>query len=155
MPQIGLVSESIISDRENIPRMIAFNKPYGVLPCFTDSDGRQTLADYIDLPGVYAAERLGLEGQGLMIMTSDGSLAYRITDPQHKLPKVYLVRVERIPNEEVLRQLRTAMVLSGKRTRLAEAGLTQRSRSCWTVPLPVSLQQGRGLGWMSNASLEI
>jgi len=70
MPQTGLVSESIISDRENIPRTIAFNKPYGVLSCFTDSDGRQTLADYIDLPGVYAAERLDLEGQGLMILTS-------------------------------------------------------------------------------------
>ena len=94
-----------------------------MLPCFTDSDGRQTLADYIDLPGVYAAERLDLDTQGLMNLTSDGWLPNRITDSKHKLPKVYLVGVERIPNEEVLRQLRTAVVLGGKRTRLAEAGL--------------------------------
>ena len=64
MPQTGLVSESIISDAENTPRTIAFNKPYGVLPCFTDSDGRPTLADYIDLPGVYAAGRLDWIAKG-------------------------------------------------------------------------------------------
>ena len=52
MPQTDLVSESIISAREHISRTIAFNKPYGVLPCFTDPDGRPTLADFIDLPGV-------------------------------------------------------------------------------------------------------
>lgn len=106
-----------------ISRTIAFNKPYGVLPCFTDPEGRQTLADYIDLPGVYAAGRLDLDSEGLLLLTSDGRLASHITDPQHKLAKIYLVQIERIPNEEALEQLRTGVVLSGKKTRSAEVRL--------------------------------
>jgi 23S rRNA pseudouridine2457 synthase len=98
---------------------ILFNKPYGVLPCFTDSAGRPTLADYIDLPGVYAAGRLDQDSEGLMVLTSDGSLAHRITDPKHKLPKVYWAQVERVPDEEALEQLRRGVTLSGRKTRPA------------------------------------
>jgi len=72
------------------PRALAFNKPYGVLPCFTDEQGRRTLAEFIAVPKVYAAGRLDLDSEGLMVLTSDGALAHYITDPQHKLPKVYL-----------------------------------------------------------------
>jgi 23S rRNA pseudouridine2457 synthase len=103
-----------------LPRTIALHKPYGVLPCFTDPEGRPTLADYVELPGVYAAGRLDRDSEGLMLLTSDGSLAHRITDPQHKLPKVYLVQVERIPDEQALEQLRRGVSLSGTRTRPAE-----------------------------------
>ena len=81
MPQTGLVSESIISDRENTPRTIVFNKPYGLLPCFTDSGGRPTLADYINVPGVYAAGRLDMDSEGLLLLTSDGTLAHRYSQP--------------------------------------------------------------------------
>ena len=69
-------------------RTLVFNKLYGVLPCFTDLKGRPTLADYIAIPGVYAAGRLDLDSEGLMVLTSDGRLAHHITDPQQKLPKV-------------------------------------------------------------------
>jgi 23S rRNA pseudouridine2457 synthase len=71
------------------PRTLAFNKPYDVLPCFTDPEGRPTLRDYIDVPDVYAAGRLDRDSEGLLLLTSDGSLAHYITDPQHRLPKVY------------------------------------------------------------------
>ncbi len=105
------------------PHTIAFHKPYGVLPCFTDPDGRPTLAGYVELPGVYAAGRLDMDSEGLMLLTSDGTLAHRITDPQHKLPKVYLVQVERVPDEQALRQWRQGVVLSGTMTRPAEVRL--------------------------------
>src|SRR5215467_7322033 len=104
-------------------RTIIFNKPYDVLPCFTDPGGRPTLADYIDLPGVYAAGRLDQDSEGLMILTSDGALAHRITDPTHKLPKVYLAQVERIPNERDLARLCKGVPLGGKRTRSAKIRL--------------------------------
>ena len=78
-------------------RTLAFNKPYGVLPCFTDAKGRPTLAEYVKAPGVYAAGRLDFDSEGLMVLTSDGALAHHITDPQHKLRKIYLAQVERYP----------------------------------------------------------
>jgi len=148
MPQTGLVSKSIISVREHTSRTIAFNKPYGVLPCFTDSDGRQTLADYIDLPGVYAAGRLDLDSEGLLLLTSDGTLAHYITAPQHKLPKVYLTQVERIPNEKVLDQLRKGVVLNGKKTRPAEVRLLSDDPQLSDRPVPIRFRKSVPTAWV-------
>ena len=103
------------------PRTILFHKPYGVLPCFTDPNGRATLADYISVPGVYAAGRLDRDSEGLMLLTADGALAHRLTDPRHKIPKVYWVQVERIPDHVALDKLRHGVELSGRRTKPAEA----------------------------------
>ena len=107
----GKVLTSIHHDRKKKGRSctIALNKPYGVLPCFTDPEGRPTLADYVRISGVYAAGRLDRDSEGLMLLTSDGPLAHVITDPQHKLPKVYLAQVERVPNEDALDQLRKGL----------------------------------------------
>jgi len=137
------------------PTTILFHKPYDVLPCFTDPEGRPTLADYIPTPDVYAAGRLDRDSEGLMILTSDGALAHRITDPTHKLPKVYWVQVERIPDDAALDRLRQGVVLSGTRTRRAkvrrltpEPVLPERSvpirvrRSVPTVWLEMVLHEG-------------
>lgn len=148
MLQTGLVSESIKSDRGNTPRTIAFNKPYGLLPCFTDSGGRPTLADYIDLPGVYAAGRLDLDSEGLLLLTSDGRLAHHITDPQHKLPKVYLAQVERIPNEEALEQLRKGVVLNGRKTRPAEVRLLPDDPTLPDRPVPIRFRKNVPTVWV-------
>lgn len=128
--------------------MIVFNKPYGVLPCFTDPDGRPTLADYIDLPGVYAAGRLDQDSEGLMILTSDGSLSHRITDPRHKLPKVYLAQVERVPNDGVLDQLRAGVVLSGKRTRSAEVRLLSEAPQLPERSVPIRFRKNVPTAWI-------
>lgn len=129
-------------------RTIAFNKPYGVLPCFTDPGGRPTLADYIGLPGVYAAGRLDQDSEGLMILTSDGSLAHRITDPQHKLPKVYLAQVERMPNEDALEQLRKGVVLSGRRTRSAEVRVLSEAPQLPERPVPIRFRKNVPTAWI-------
>jgi 23S rRNA pseudouridine2457 synthase len=130
------------------PRTIAFNKPYGLLPCFTDPDGRPTLADYIDLPGVYAAGRLDLDSEGLLLLTSDGRLAHYITDPQHKLPKVYLAQIERIPSEEALAQLREGVVLNGKKTRPAEVRLLPRDPQLPDRPVPIRFRKNVPTAWV-------
>ena len=148
MSQPGPVRQSILSDREYIPRTIAFNKPYGVLPCFTDSDGRPTLADYIDLPGVYAAGRLDMDSEGLLLLTSDGTLAHYITDPQHKLPKLYLAQVERIPSEEALEQLRMGVVLNGKKTRCAEVRLLPDDPQLPDRPVPIRFRKHVPTAWV-------
>jgi 23S rRNA pseudouridine2457 synthase len=148
MSQSGLVRQSILSAREHIPRTIAFNKPYGVLPCFTDLDGRPTLADYIDLPGVYAAGRLDMDSEGLLLLTSDGSLAHYITDPQHKLSKVYLAQVERTPSEDALAQLRMGVVLNGKKTRCAEVRLLPDDPQLPDRPVPIRFRKYVPTAWV-------
>ena len=131
-----------------LPRTIAFNKPYGVLPCFTDPEGRPTLAAYVAIPGVYAAGRLELDSDGLLLLTSEGTLAHHITDPQHKLPKVYLAQVERIPNEEALEQLRKGVVLNGKKTRPAEVRLLPDDPQLPDRPVPIRFRKNVPTAWL-------
>ena len=148
MPQIALVSASGLSSRKKISRTIAFNKPYGILPCFTDPNGRPTLADYINVPGVYAAGRLDMDSEGLLLLTSDGTLAHHITDPQHKLPKLYLAQIERIPSEEALEQLREGVVLNGKKTRLAEVRLLPDDPQLPDRPVPIRFRKNVPTAWL-------
>jgi 23S rRNA pseudouridine2457 synthase len=86
-------------------RAVRFWKPYGVLPQFTDSDGRPTLADYVPLSGVYAAGRLDMDSEGLMILTDNGPLNARLTQPKFRHPKTYLVQVENIPSADAIERL--------------------------------------------------
>jgi 23S rRNA pseudouridine2457 synthase len=148
MPQLGRVSQVIKSAHENAPRTIAFNKPYGVLPCFTDADGRPTLADSIDVSGVYAAGRLDLDSEGLLLLTSDGRLAHYITDPQHKLPKVYLSQIERIPNKEALEQLRWGVIMNGKKTKPAGVRLLPDDPQLPERSVPIRFRKNVPTAWL-------
>ena len=105
-------------------RLIAFNKPYGVLSQFTDARSpspRPTLSNFIAVPGVYPAGRLDRDSEGLLLLTDDGALQARIADPRFKAPKRYLVRVEGEPDEAALARLRAGVDLSDGRTLPAEA----------------------------------
>ena len=103
--------------------LIAFNKPYGVLCQFTDRSvpPRPTLAGFGLPADVYPAGRLDHDSEGLLLLTDDGTLAHRITDPRHKLPKTYRVQVEGEPREEQLDALRRGVELNDGLTRPAQA----------------------------------
>ncbi len=100
---------------------ILFYKPYGVLSSFTGEPGQRTLAEFIDLPGVYAAGRLDMDSEGLLLLTDEGKLAHRITHPRYHLEKTYWVQVEGEPDEAALRRLERGVLLRGRRTRPARA----------------------------------
>ena len=134
--------------RSSHPRTILFHKPYDVLPCFTDPEGRPTLSDYIGVPGVYAAGRLDRDSEGLMILTSDGALAHFITDPLYKLPKVYWAQVERIPDEAALEHLRRGVVLSGVRTRPAGVRLLKQAPALSERPVPIRMRRTVPTAWL-------
>lgn len=103
-------------------RLILFNKPYGVLSQFTDEgSGHPTLADYIDVPGVYAAGRLDRDSEGLLLLTDDGGLQARISDPRFKVAKTYLAQVEGEPDPAALEALRRGVRLKDGVTLPAEA----------------------------------
>ena len=106
-------------------RLILFNKPFGVLPQFTDKgtkrSARPTLSDYIDMPGVYPAGRLDMDSEGLMLLTDDGRLQARISDPKFKMAKTYLVQVEGDVGEDALEVLRGGVWLKDGMTSPAEA----------------------------------
>lgn len=91
-------------------RVVLFHKPWGVLPQFTDPEGRPTLADYIAIPGVYPAGRLDRDSEGLLVLTDDGRLNARLTQPQHKTSKTYWVQVEGEPDDAALHALRDRQV---------------------------------------------
>jgi len=103
---------------------IIFNKPYGVLSQFTDEGtGHPTLKDYIVVPNVYAAGRLDRDSEGLLLLTDDGALIKRLTDPKHHVEKTYWVLVEGEPTQEALSQLENGIKLKGYTTQPATARL--------------------------------
>ncbi|MDQ7023953.1 MAG: pseudouridine synthase [Anaerolineae bacterium] len=106
---------------------IKFWKPYRVLTQFTDDEeGRETLADYIDIPNIYAAGRLDYDSEGLMILTDDGNLNHKLTHPKHGHPRTYWAQVENIPDEEALNKIRRGgMAIKNYKTRPAQARIIE------------------------------
>lgn len=108
-------------------RYLLFYKPYNVLSQFTPEGPAEapkaTLKDYIEVPDVYAAGRLDYDSEGLLLLTNDGPLQHRLTNPRFAHPRTYWVQVERIPEEAALEQLRQGVVIQGQRTRPAIAQL--------------------------------
>lgn len=92
-------------------RIILFNKPFGVLSQFTSEGGRPGLADFVPVPAVYAAGRLDADSEGLLVLTDDGDVQHRITDPRAKMTKIYWAQVEGVPTQGALRALRTGVDL--------------------------------------------
>jgi 23S rRNA pseudouridine2457 synthase len=103
--------------------LIAFNKPYGVLCQFTDRSAtpRRTLAEFGLPPGVYPAGRLDFDSEGLLLLTDDGTLAHRLTDPRHKVEKTYWVQVEGEPDAAQLAALGAGVRLNDGTTLPARA----------------------------------
>lgn len=129
-------------------KLILFNKPFGVLSQFTDSEQRATLADFIPLPGVYPAGRLDRDSEGLLLLTGDGALQHRIAHPALKLPKTYWVQVEGVPDAAALQQLRQGMMLDDGLTRPAKA-TTMVEPAIWPRDPPVPLARHGQTSWLS------
>jgi len=135
-------------------RYVLFNKPYGVLSQFTDEGtGHPTLKDYIAVPDIYAAGRLDRDSEGLLLLTDDGSLIKRLTDPNHHIEKTYWILVEGDPTKEKLRelergiQLKDYLTLPAKARPIPEPELPPRTRPVTphgpTAWIEIKLREGK------------
>ncbi|MFH2139216.1 MAG: rRNA large subunit pseudouridine synthase E [Pseudomonadota bacterium] len=130
-------------------RILLFNKPYGVICQFSKDGLHPTLADYIAVPGVYPAGRLDTDSEGLLLLTDDGKLQHRITDPRHKLPKTYWVQVEGEPDEAALLMLRQGVRLKDGPTLPAEVRLMEAPAGLWQRDPPVRFRKAIPTSWIS------
>lgn len=130
-----------------MPSLYLLNKPFNVLPTFTDDQDRDTLAQFIDVPKIYAAGRLDYDSEGLLVLTSDGELQHRLAHPKFKLPKTYWVQVEGSITEGALEQLRSGVNLKDGRTRPAKAKLIEIDEP-WPRTPPIRERKNIPTNWL-------
>lgn len=130
-------------------RIVLFNKPWGVLSQFTDAEGRATLKDYVDLPGVYPAGRLDRDSEGLLVLTDDGALKHRIAHPRAKLAKTYWAQVEGDPADVDLAPLRAGITLADGPCRPARCALMEPPPALWPRDPPVRFRRNVPDRWLS------
>lgn len=127
---------------------LVLNKPFQVLTRFTDDQGRSTLADYIDLPHVYPVGRLDFDSEGLLILTNDGPLSHRLTDPKFDHAKTYLAQVEHQPNEESLDQLRQGLILSDGPCKPVDVECLESEPVPWERSVPIRFRKTVPTVWL-------
>lgn len=131
--------------------LVLFNKPFDVLCQFTDRSDppRRTLADFDLPPKVYPAGRLDRDSEGLLLLTDDGALVHRLTDPRHEARKTYLVQVEGRPDETALQKLRTGVELKDGPTRPAQARVLEYQPDwLWPRDPPVRFRKSVPDRWL-------
>ena len=129
-------------------RILLFNKPFGVICQFSRDGMHPTLADYIPLPDFYPAGRLDTDSEGLLVLTDDGRLQHRITDPKHKLPKTYWVQVEGVADDAALEKLRQGVQLPDFKTQPAEARLIGEPANLWPRNPPIRERRNIPTSWI-------
>ncbi|SCY38322.1 ribosomal large subunit pseudouridine synthase E [Nitrosospira sp. Nl5] len=131
-----------------MPPLILFNKPYGVICQFTPEAGYKSLKDFIQLPGFYPAGRLDADSEGLVLLTDNGKLQNKISNPRHGLSKTYWVQVEGVPDEAALNKLRQGVTLSGFKTMPAQVSVMDEPDSLWPRTPPIRSRKNIPVSWI-------
>lgn len=133
-------------------RYIVFYKPYGVISQFSGQGA--TLKDYVPVKGIYPVGRLDHDSEGLLLLTDDGELQHRLTDPKFGHPRTYWVQVERIPEEKSLQRLRDGVVVQGQRTRPAQVRRLEKEPDLPPRDPPIRFRKNVPTAWLEIALTE-
>lgn len=129
-------------------KYILLNKPFGVLPQFTDKLGRPTLKDLIPFKNIYPVGRLDLDSEGLLLLTDDGGLNHYLSSPKNKQPKTYWAQVEGLPDESALIKLRKGIVIEGKKTLPAGVKMIAQPKNLWPRGKPIRFRKNIPSSWL-------
>ena len=131
-----------------MPVIVLFNKPYRVLSQFSAHEGKQTLADFIDIKGVYPAGRLDYESEGLLLLTDDGRLQARLTSPDSRKYKTYQVQVEGEIERRAIVELQRGVKLKEGRTLPARVRRIDQPDDLWPRDPPIRQRQAIPTNWL-------
>jgi 23S rRNA pseudouridine2457 synthase len=128
--------------------IILFNKPFNVVCQFSPHEKHSTLKDFIQTPDVYAAGRLDTDSEGLLILTDDGMLQHRLSDPKYKEFKTYWVQVEGVPSDGDLEPLRTGVDLTDFTTKPAQIQQISEPELLWSRNPPIRERKAIPTSWL-------
>jgi len=129
-------------------KLILFNKPFGVICQFSPHEKHQSLAEYISIKDIYPAGRLDHDSEGLLLLTDDGKLQHKISDPKNKMKKTYWVQVDKEITGEAIEQLKKGVVLKDGKTKPAQARIISEPENLWARNPPVRFRKHVPTSWI-------